>query len=377
MSDRAQIERAVDRYLRQVNSDYAVLITGPWGCGKTHFWEKEIAQLVRRSKLQPLYVSLYGLERATDIDRLLLIAQFPVLKNGMFEAFAKLTKSGLDYLRIKLPFDAVKADLSDKVLCFDDLERSSAPISNVLGYINGLVEHDRRKVIVLANEAEITDEKYAQIKEKLFRFAFALEARLEGIPDTWFGDAEKSRGLFEFLRGHRTLMMQLFASSESSNLRSLAAAIDAFKVLWMESAGFQGDKEAVWEAVMCAAFAATFESKRDATTVDTLRVLFQESPVAWWRLMEEEGKEKVTEYLTAVERKYFSGQRASPTTFRSVFDFVVSGVLDIAQFKAQFNHARDVLEQKGAHLEEIFDTRYWNLTDDQFRTIADLILLCY
>ena len=50
---------------------------------------------------------------------------------------------------------------------FDDLERASLDINEILGYINNFVEHDNIKVIIIANENEIEDklnEKNLELK---------------------------------------------------------------------------------------------------------------------------------------------------------------------------------------------------------------------
>ena len=46
-------------------------------------------------------------------------------------------------------------DLKDKLLIFEDVERSSINIINLLGYVNSLVERDGAKVLLVANENEI------------------------------------------------------------------------------------------------------------------------------------------------------------------------------------------------------------------------------
>ncbi len=46
-------------------------------------------------------------------------------------------------------------DLSNKLLVFEDLERSNIEIAKLLGYVNNLVERDGVKVLLVANENEI------------------------------------------------------------------------------------------------------------------------------------------------------------------------------------------------------------------------------
>lgn len=52
-----------------------------------------------------------------------------------------------------------------KKIIFDDLERCSIVIPNILGYINQFVENNGLKVIVIANEDEII--KLDQLDNKI------------------------------------------------------------------------------------------------------------------------------------------------------------------------------------------------------------------
>lgn len=61
----------------------------------------------------------------------------------------------------------VYIEISDWLICFDDLERCGLPINEILGYINSLVEHNMCKVIILANEEEIgTVTLHQRLEEK-------------------------------------------------------------------------------------------------------------------------------------------------------------------------------------------------------------------
>lgn len=66
---------------------------------------------------------------------------------------ASLGAVNIDLSKIK---DALaKVDINSWIICFDDLERCSLPVNEILGFINRLVEHNHCKVIILANEKEI------------------------------------------------------------------------------------------------------------------------------------------------------------------------------------------------------------------------------
>ena len=177
----AAIEKYVDEYLY----DYAVMIDGTWGCGKTYFAtnvlksklkdheenkEKNIKGYKKRSVI---YVSLYGIKSIGDISKQLYMEAY----FGKDNEVGKLLKKGASIISSMLPlaFDIAKPFIKDvevdennvtnviseflsiknSILIFDDLERCECPINEILGYINSFVEHEKMKVILIANQSEI------------------------------------------------------------------------------------------------------------------------------------------------------------------------------------------------------------------------------
>ena len=177
----AAIEKYVDEYLY----DYAVMIDGTWGCGKTYFVtnvlksklkdheenkEKNIKGYKKRSVI---YVSLYGIKSIGDISKQLYMEAY----FGKDNEVGKLLKKGASIISSMLPlaFDIAKPFIKDvevdennvtnviseflsiknSILIFDDLERCECPINEILGYINSFVEHEKMKVILIANQSEI------------------------------------------------------------------------------------------------------------------------------------------------------------------------------------------------------------------------------
>lgn len=61
-------------------------------------------------------------------------------------------------------------NLKDKLIIFEDVERSGIDLIEFLGYVNNLVEIDGIKVLLVANEKELLKnekrEKYNLVKEK-------------------------------------------------------------------------------------------------------------------------------------------------------------------------------------------------------------------
>lgn len=177
----AAIEKYVDEYLY----DYAVMIDGTWGCGKTYFVlktlkiklkeheEKKEKSIKGYKKRNIIYISLYGIKSTEDISKKLCMEAYL----GKTEKFGKALKKGADVvsslmpiaLEVAKPFTGnaelkqediggvIESFLSIKnsILIFDDLERCDCSINEILGYINSFVEHEKMKVIIVANQEEI------------------------------------------------------------------------------------------------------------------------------------------------------------------------------------------------------------------------------
>lgn len=183
-----ELNNIVVNYLAKENVQYAILINGSWGSGKTYYWKNELEQLIKSTnvpgretgsvdtgtvelKYRPLYISLFGVKTIEDLNKKLFFEVCNQLKFfqsntakvmgeaaksllglvdpfGVFGKIAqKVTEADIDYSKL--------LDFNDCVLCFDDLERASMEIDELLGYINNLVEHDKVKTIIIANEEEI------------------------------------------------------------------------------------------------------------------------------------------------------------------------------------------------------------------------------
>src|ERR1700693_1551691 len=79
---------------------YAVMVSGPWGVGKTYLVKRFLNRHFEESK-RPIYVSLYGLSTIDEIDAALFQAIYPALgwkttKVGVRVGKTLLKKFGLD-----------------------------------------------------------------------------------------------------------------------------------------------------------------------------------------------------------------------------------------------------------------------------------------
>lgn len=171
----SQIIDGITRYLDDDTYNYAVLIDGEWGSGKTYFVKKSLFSAIneyenRRSNRKVLYLSLYGCKDINDLKK--QVVYKIVSKNSTEEKNNKIKKAAKTVvdkmgkvLLTKYEYAALAMDcvsdliaLKGFIYIFDDLERCDCPLNEVLGFLNKLVEHNGTKVIIVANEKEISSE---------------------------------------------------------------------------------------------------------------------------------------------------------------------------------------------------------------------------
>ncbi|WP_220701771.1 P-loop NTPase fold protein, partial [Brenneria goodwinii] len=185
---------------------YAVLLKGKWGTGKTWFINQTL-KVHEQQGGKHLYVSLYGVTSFDEIEDEFFKQLHPLLSSKSMALAGKIAK-GLIKATLKIDLNgdgkmdgSVSAQVpelglpkyltntSGFVIVFDDLERASIKLENLLGYINHYVEHQGYKVIIVANEEEILtlQEKnedfkhsYRRIKEKLVGKTFEINPNLKG-----------------------------------------------------------------------------------------------------------------------------------------------------------------------------------------------------
>lgn len=148
----------------------AIMLTGDWGSGKSYYIEHELVPFLKNKEADCVVVSLYGIEDVDSISKnLYMELRMKKLSGKKSEALTTGKVVAKSILKNIASTFGVNTDLSDddlnkiyksvdlknKLVVFEDFERSNVETSKLLGYINGLVEQDGVKVLVVANENEI------------------------------------------------------------------------------------------------------------------------------------------------------------------------------------------------------------------------------
>ena len=268
------------RYCTEEQHFGALLLTGEWGCGKTHLIEKELAEALKSTHFV-VRVSLLGLESVSAMNNAVkkqwLYTCTPFLgklnqkgermkNDGVLSvissiltalnpasaglASAIVSVDPLEYLAV----EPVVEDFHEKgakkkvVLVFDDLSRSRLDLNIVIGTINEYCENKGFPTIVIGEEefiksmASVDPIVYRMIKEK------TIARTVRYIPEYWDiiqNIITKTRWpspeYVDFLLENEELIYEVFvadppvvedAPRKYRNFRSLTCALQEFSRLY-------------------------------------------------------------------------------------------------------------------------------------------------
>lgn len=250
----------LNEYVKIPNPQYAIMLRGAWGCGKTFFihqWMKQLSNNKDADKLewQPIYVSLYGLTNIQQITEQINKEISPWLySKGMKFAKKILKVASKIALKYDLDMDGngknegsvtynldsillLKEDNTEikgnKILIFDDLERCDVKLETLLGYINYFSEHCKCKVIIIGDEDKITEKenkdsnlKFKDFKEKTIGRTFEIKVNVEETLDFFINEiSANNRNL---LLENKELIIKIFHASKFNNLRVLRQCLNDY-----------------------------------------------------------------------------------------------------------------------------------------------------
>lgn len=256
------IRKFLDEYLAKPSNDYAVLITGCWGSGKTYF----VSQYMGGKKVHKVrdwlmdsvnrtvvYISLFGVKSRDDIENRIFEILHPHLKET---ENSYLAQSGMSLIKALASLTPITRDLGkyacdamglfNKSLCekakrckkglvvvFDDVERTDMDAPELLGYINEYVEHLGVSCILLADK-ERWDEansmrverptlhRLASTQEKVIGKIFNIQTTIDDVLAVWLKDDKfLDPRLLKILQENGTIIKEVIRRSGVNNFRSL------------------------------------------------------------------------------------------------------------------------------------------------------------
>ena len=199
-------KQLIATYLAQRSIDYALMINGAWGSGKTYFVQNSLADVLKHAKMSAVYVSLNGVDSFEEVAAQIIFGT----NRGVTKETAKsfLVPFALKHLPEKsvsallsvlqrgaekksegwLGWLKTKNDLSPKkhVIILDDLERVAIPQSKLVPIMGRIFDEFIFKgyhVIFVGDESRIDVEKYVNEKEKYVRRTVRFSSDISSVID--------------------------------------------------------------------------------------------------------------------------------------------------------------------------------------------------
>ncbi len=377
------LDDVVKMYL-EIDTNYALMITGSWGSGKTYYFKNTLTKQIEDISIQgselkykPVLISLFGLKSIEDIQTEIVLSISPYLKNKSLQIGTNLIGNVLKVIS-KLPIinnfvdkealGSLKTTLTEAVsskkikkgnlvLCFDDLERISPKlqIEEVIGFINSLTEIENSKVIIITNEDKIDKTVYSSIKEKVvgntIEFLPNQEESLKSIINTKFRNDYQ-----QFLLDKTAFILEIFKNKEF-NLRTLSFSISYFEEVYkqandlLKSEALQTQKESILLDLLKFTICITIEYKNGEVTYKNRKNLlkpYSEIPTLAEFLGQEEAKS-----INVVEPNYqekFIKDHYPEGNFKfyiSLYEFITGGnILDSVALEQEIEHHYHIEENQ-------------------------------
>lgn len=421
-------ENLVDGILNylKIESSGALMVTGPWGCGKSYFFEHSLFDKLKEENFKPLRVSLFGLSSLSDLSKNIICEYAQYFTDN--KILKKITDGGTNFIKIadkiKIPIVSDYLDLKgifgsgkalykllseDVVICLDDLERAieKYDINDLLGVINELVENQHLKVIVIANKEYIDKQQWSRndsatsahdvFYEKVIEKVLHFTPDIVGVFKTLIHSEgnEKSDAFEEFMNKEciKNSVSPMLANSVSlrhqkENIRTLKFAVSHFRSIFQNYIDHGKDVtdtkiERLLINQWLFLYSLSLESKQTALNIDDSMGL--ENYVATAsieqldlgseddNLFEDDEQQKNNENSQDIAKKfvekYYQGRKNEYIFYPYLYHFVVAGL------NYDFDEAFEFAEKACQHFDykvnpaqEIMDKwmkGYWKMSDGE------------
>ncbi|WP_312199823.1 P-loop NTPase fold protein [Anaerospora hongkongensis] len=377
-------------------SDYALLITGSWGSGKTYFWKNTLESAVRERRLTPVYVSLNGIETADELysrvtamyltsvgqayglkesKRKRLAAVLEKMKNLKSISLKSLFEEPL-FEKVELPvgiiMQAIQSTLSYEgmVICFDDLERAKNGVKTAWPLISDIIENKKGKIVIIADETRIKpEENYNEIKEKVIgktvTFSPDLKSVLESLLNNYqetYNDHDYCRFLTKYLND----LINVINHSGTVNLRVVRNFIKDFHKIYdysrlkhvhcLEKAGGE---------LVLFAFAVASEIGIGRLKKEYTQLFIQYNPMS--RIFSTTNMKKESNYLDDFFCRY--NKLETLGNFPSVVGYFLTGYFSNSDFDKEIS-AYDLKATSLSPAERIANTAFWEFSDEDFNNLT-------
>lgn len=414
-----QTKRIID-YLK-METNYAILLTGEYGIGKTHYIIHELMPEIEKvalpkdenKKFKPVHISLFGLKDINEIYSAIFLALYPLLNNrsikigiGVLKAFLRgaVQFKGLgdidkyfEDINLK-PKDFTKYD--EIVICFDDLDRKSKnlDLSEVFGLVNSMVENEGTKIIIVANEIDDVkkEDTYNAIKEKVIGSEIKFSANVDQVFDNIINERYKAGHslYFNLIGKHKQLILNSLRHRHN-NLRSLIFFFEHFKIIFgIVEMHFQQEKETTgkeqkhieilyFTLVICLEYKSQWlnEQAIEAIKGYSKKYFSEWEQKLWNSLPARSVKTKIEESTKSFDIELFVNNYYPEKKcffFQSVVNFITGkSSFDIAMFKSEMETLFPLdkqLTKQEVLLSKLDYNEFFKLSDGDYKILSEEML---
>lgn len=252
------IEDYLDKYFEIKEPDFAVMIKGEWGSGKTYFI-KDFLKKKASKKVKFRYISLNGISDPSDIASQLLSEKLTGKVPKIIKDFTKIIKDFIKNISIShkivsfnlgniLRYDSFITLLDGEILVFDDFERCKISMIELLGYLSIFVERHNH-VIIIGDESKIKnselrqgdtenkwDSEYWERKEKVVGRTLEIDSSDEKVlahivEETEFSWLKEHLKKYEDFKALNSKILR-YVGREKTNFRVVKHALREFAFLF-------------------------------------------------------------------------------------------------------------------------------------------------
>ena len=238
------ISGAINAYLDRDNTQYAIMMDGAWGVGKTHFIMHSLIPM--RATTRFIYVSLYGLRTLDEIEAQIQNSPRYLPTVTEMDSWQKIEKQAIGEDFVSNSHQEISTNLQiaesrqPVAICFDDLERWYGDLDVCLSYVNRLVEHQNQKCILIGNLDAMSakaNHAFSNAREKTIRYIYRYDSDYHTILDVSlhlvsYGSQASRKFLRSLVRNNFSLIERFFEQVSFRNIRIIADAFQLFEYIY-------------------------------------------------------------------------------------------------------------------------------------------------
>lgn len=185
MEHNEKYNRVIEKYINQKKLRSAIMLTAPWGSGKSYYIENCLTPYMSKKDIDIISISLYGIPTVEELNSILAMAYLKKIGNKFFANNKKsrnnkkskknpikvikdfaLNKAGMfaygimksnniqinnkDVISLKELYQG--NDVKKVLIVLEDVERASINVIELLGYINNLLDNENMKILLVTYE---------------------------------------------------------------------------------------------------------------------------------------------------------------------------------------------------------------------------------